>query len=137
MGIVIHQRFFMNCSTTKMCLECTILGPMGDAHSTFECYLFTVEVVSSYVSKLKSNVVICELANACTEGYELFGFPLSQSKPPVQHVQHLANLLVKSNSTTPPACSAFIAVPHSGTLTGRVIPNGVWKNVSQSVVNHI
>jgi hypothetical protein len=120
-GIVIHQRFFINCKSTKMCLECTVLGQTGDAHSTFECYLFTVEVVSSYVSKSKTNVVICELTDACHEGYESFGFPtqpsgqhlsqlsqygvqhlsqLSQSQPPGQHLsqfsqyglQHLSQL---------------------------------------------
>jgi hypothetical protein len=105
-GIVIHQRFFMNCSTTKMCLECTILGPMGDAHSTFECFLFTVEVISTYVSKSKSNVVICELDDACHEGYESFGFSLSQTQPPVQHVQHLAQYgmqqLSQLSQTQPP-----------------------------------
>jgi hypothetical protein len=101
MGIVIHQQFFMNCTTTKMCLECTIIGPMGDVHSTFQCYLFTIEVVSSYVSKSKSNVVICELAAACIEVYESFNFPLSQTQPPVQHVQHLAQYGIQQLSQFP------------------------------------
>jgi hypothetical protein len=79
---------------------------MGDAHSAFECFLFTVEVISTYGSKSKSNVVICKLADACHEGYESFGFPLSQTQPPVQHVQHLAQYgmqqLSQLSQTQPP-----------------------------------
>jgi hypothetical protein len=87
MGIVIHQRFFINTLSPKMCVECTILGPMANAHSTFECYLFGIEVVSSYISKSKTNVVISELADACHEGYESFGFPM---QPPGQHLSQLS-----------------------------------------------
>ena len=43
LGVVIHRRFFVNLNTRKMCLECTILGPTGDAHPTFQNYLFSVE----------------------------------------------------------------------------------------------
>jgi hypothetical protein len=32
LGVVTHQRFFVNNNITKMCLECTILGQMGDTH---------------------------------------------------------------------------------------------------------
>jgi hypothetical protein len=34
-----------------------------------------------YVPRSNSNFVICELEDACTEGYELFCFPLSQTQP--------------------------------------------------------
>jgi hypothetical protein len=56
---------------------------MGDVHSTFQNYLFTVEVVSSYVPCSKKSVIICKLEDACLEGYELFGFP---SQPTILHL---------------------------------------------------
>jgi hypothetical protein len=79
LGVVIHQRFFVTPNTRKMCLECTCLGPTADPHLTFQNYLFTVESMAAYVGKSKSNVVVCELEDDVTEGYEQFGFPsLSQ-----------------------------------------------------------
>jgi hypothetical protein len=86
LGVVIHWHFFVNCTTTKMCLESTILGPTGDAHLTFENHLLNVEVVSSYVARSKTNVVICELEDACIEGCESLGFPLSQAQLTIQHL---------------------------------------------------
>jgi hypothetical protein len=81
-GVVIHRRFFVDVNTTsRMCLECTILDQIGDAHSMFQNFLFTSDCNSVYVPRSKSNIVICELEDACTEGYESFGFPLSQTQP--------------------------------------------------------
>jgi hypothetical protein len=81
-GVVIHCRFFVHPNTTsRMCLECTILDKKGDAHSTFQNFLFTAKCISVYVPSSKTNVVICELEDACTEGYESFGFPLCQTQP--------------------------------------------------------
>ncbi len=79
LGIVIHQRFYLNRETTKMCLECTCLDHIGDRHSTFQNYLFEVEIVASYVHRSKTNVVVCELEDACIEGYESFGFPTQET----------------------------------------------------------
>jgi hypothetical protein len=53
LGLVIHQRFYLDRTSTKMCLECTILGPTGDCHTTFQNFLFNVEVVASYVTRSK------------------------------------------------------------------------------------
>jgi hypothetical protein len=39
-----------------------------------------------YVSHSKSNIVVCELENDCNEGYELFGFSMSQPTPNVQYL---------------------------------------------------
>jgi hypothetical protein len=80
-GVVIQRRFFVHLHTISslMCPECTILDQKGDAHSTFQNFLFTAECILVYVPRSKSNIVICELEDACTEGYELFGFPLSQT----------------------------------------------------------
>jgi hypothetical protein len=87
LGVVIHRRFFVNPSTnSRMCLECTMLDHIGDPHSTFQNFLFTSECISVYVARSKSNVVVCELEDACTEGYESFGFPLSQTQPKVQYL---------------------------------------------------
>ena len=87
LGVVIHRRFFMNRTTTnKMCLECTILDQLGDAHSTFRNYLFTSECMSAYVGRSKTNVVVCELDDDRAEGYETFGFPFSQSQPIVHQI---------------------------------------------------
>jgi hypothetical protein len=81
-GVVIHRRFFVHPNTTsRMCLECTILDQNGDAHSTFQNFFFIAECISVYVPRSKTNVVICELEDACTEGYEPFGFPLCQTQP--------------------------------------------------------
>jgi hypothetical protein len=86
-GVVIHRCFFVHPHTTsRMCLKCTILDLKGDAHSTFQNFLFTAECISVYVPRSKSNIVICELEDACTEGYELFGFPLSQTQPAAQYL---------------------------------------------------
>ena len=86
-GLVIHQRYFVHGNSTKMCLECTILGSTGDPHETFQKYLFSVEVISSYVTRSKSNVLICELEDDCTQGYESFGYPLSQPETDSQNRQ--------------------------------------------------
>jgi hypothetical protein len=86
-GVVIHRRFFVNPNTTiRMCLECTILDQIGDAHLSFQNFLFTSECILVYIPHSKSNVVIFELEDACTEGYEFFGFPLSQTQPNAQYL---------------------------------------------------
>jgi hypothetical protein len=86
-GVVIHRRFFVHLATTsRMCLECTILDQKGDAHSTFKNFLFTAEYILVYVPRSKSNIVICKLEDACTEGYESFGFPSSQTQPNAQYL---------------------------------------------------
>jgi hypothetical protein len=86
-GVVIHRRFFVHPNTTsRMCLECTILDQKRDAHSTFKNFLFTAECISVYVPRSKSNIVICELEDARTEGYESFGFPSSQTHPNAQYL---------------------------------------------------
>jgi hypothetical protein len=85
-GVVIHRRFFVNHNNRKMCLECTILGQTGDAHSTFQNYLFSVEAMCTYVTRSKTNVVICELEDDCTDGYESFGFATSQPPPTIQQL---------------------------------------------------
>jgi hypothetical protein len=38
------------------------------------------------VSRSKSNIVVCELENDCNEGYESFGFSMSQPTPNVQYL---------------------------------------------------
>ena len=86
LGVVIHRRFFVNRNSKKMCLECTILGPTGDAHSTFQNYLFSTESMCSYVTRSKTNVVICEWEDDCTDGYESFGFAMSQPPPTIQQL---------------------------------------------------
>ena len=87
LGIVIHRRFFMSPNITqKLCLECTILDQLADAHTTFQNYLFTSECIISYLSSSKSNVVVCELEDLCHEGYEQFGFPMSQTQPTIQYL---------------------------------------------------
>jgi hypothetical protein len=85
-GIVIHRQFFVYPNiTNKMCLECTFLDSLGDAHQTFQKYLFTSECISACLTRSKSNVVVCELEDSCLDGYEPFGFSLSQSQPNVQY----------------------------------------------------
>jgi hypothetical protein len=87
LGIVIHRQFFVSPNiTTKLCLECTVLDQLGDAHSTFHSYLFTSECISAYLTRSKSNVVVCELEDSCNEGYESFGFPFSQTPTNVQYM---------------------------------------------------
>jgi hypothetical protein len=44
-------------------------------------FLFTAKCISVYVPRSKTNVVICELEDACTEGYKSFGFPFCQTQP--------------------------------------------------------
>ena len=84
-GIVIHRRFFVSPNTNqKTCLECTILDMVADPHTTYQNFLFTSECIISYLSGSRSNVVVCELEDACTEGYESFGFPMSQTQPTLQ-----------------------------------------------------
>ena len=78
LGVVIHKRLFLSPQSTKMCLECTVLANGGDIHSIFQNYLFSVEVITSYVVRSKSNVIVCELEDDCPDGYECMGFPLSQ-----------------------------------------------------------
>jgi hypothetical protein len=79
----------LNQNTRKMCLEsCTsILGPTGGAQSTFQNYLFSVELMCSYVTHSKTAVVICELEDDCTDGYGSSGFTVSQ--PPLLTIQQL------------------------------------------------
>jgi hypothetical protein len=85
-GVVIHHRFFRNHNSSKMCLECTFLDHVADPHSTFKNYLFTSECMLVYVSRSKSNIVVCELENDYNEGYKLFGFSMSQPTPNVQYL---------------------------------------------------
>ncbi len=87
LGIVIHCRFFVSRNITqKTCLECTILDMVADPHTTFQHFLFTSECIISYLSGSRSNVVICELEASCSEGYESFGFSLSQTQPNLQYL---------------------------------------------------
>ena len=86
LGVVIHRRFFRNQNSNKMCLECTILDQVGDPHPTFKNYLFTCECMSVYVSRSKTNIVVCELKNVCSEGFKSFGFAMSQPPPTVQYL---------------------------------------------------
>jgi hypothetical protein len=66
-GVVIHHRFFVHPNTTsRMCLECTILDQKGDAHSRFQNFLFITKCISVYVPRSKTNIVICELEDAAT-----------------------------------------------------------------------
>jgi hypothetical protein len=79
----------LNQNTRKMCLEsCTsILGPTGGAQSTFQNYLFSVELMCLYVTHSKTTVVICELEDDCTDGYGSSRFTVSQ--PPLLTIQQL------------------------------------------------
>jgi hypothetical protein len=87
LGVVIHRQFFVSPNITSiMCLECTILDNMGNAHSTFQNYLFTLECMAGYLTHLQSNVVVRELEDSCIEGYEPFGLSLSQTQPNVQYL---------------------------------------------------
>jgi hypothetical protein len=86
LGVVIHRRFFRNQNPNKMCLECTILDQVGDPHPTFKNYLFTCGCMLVYVSRSKTNIVVCELENVCSEGFESFGFSMSQPPPTVQYL---------------------------------------------------
>jgi hypothetical protein len=70
-----------------MCLECTFLDNLGDAHQTFQKSLFTSGCISAYLTRSKSNVVVSKLEDSRIEGYELFGFSLSQSQQNVQYPQ--------------------------------------------------
>jgi hypothetical protein len=97
LGIVIHCQFFVSPNIiNKMCLECTFLDRLGDAHQTFHKYLSTLECISAYLSRSKSNVVVCELEDSRLDGYESFVFSLSQSQPNVQYptpnMQYLSQL---------------------------------------------
>ena len=69
-----------------------MLDHLGDAHSVFQNYLFTSECISAYLTRSKSNVVVCELQDSCNEGYESFGFPLSQTMPNIQTQPNLQYL---------------------------------------------
>ena len=94
LGIVIHRRLFISQNTSnKMCLECPILDHVGDAHSMFQNFLFTSECISAYLTRSKSNVVVCDLHHSCNnEGYESVGFPLSQTQPSVQYLSQSAQM---------------------------------------------
>jgi hypothetical protein len=97
-GIVIHHQFFLSPDiTNKMCLECTFLDNLGDAHQTFQKYLFTSGCISAYLIRSKSNVVVCELEDSPIEGYESFGFSLSQSQQTVQYSQPNMQYLSQSD----------------------------------------
>jgi hypothetical protein len=45
---------------------------------------FSVELMCLYVTRSKTNVVICELEDDCTDGLESFGFAMSQPPPTIQ-----------------------------------------------------
>jgi hypothetical protein len=65
-GIVIHERRFIrgdlqnNNTTTNMCLECTILGPLGLPLADCTKQLFMLPTIQRYITKAKTNVLICE-----------------------------------------------------------------------------
>jgi hypothetical protein len=65
-GIVIHERRFIrgdlqnNNTTSNMCLECTILGPLGLVLPDFNKQLFNLPTIQRYITRGKTNVVICE-----------------------------------------------------------------------------
>jgi hypothetical protein len=69
-----------------MCFVCTFPNNLGDAHQTFQKYLFTSGCISAYLTRSKSNVLVYELEDSRTiEGYESFGLSLSQSQQNVQY----------------------------------------------------
>ncbi len=118
-------------TTSRMCLECTILDQIGDAHSTFQNFLFTSDCISVYVPCSKSNIVICELEDACTEGYELFGFPLSQTQPNAPYLSQSDRMGYGSVPAAGQMGSQPFSAPASvGTdgvwLRARCQPNGIW-----------
>jgi hypothetical protein len=84
-GVVIHRRFYEKPGASKLCVECTILVGLGDAHSTFQKYLFTVETIAAYINRSKTNVIISELEAGIPEGMESMGFPLYSSQPNIDH----------------------------------------------------
>jgi hypothetical protein len=84
-GVVIHQRLFVNYPSSKLCVECSILGELGDLYPTFTNSLFTVESIAAYVNRSKSQVIVCELEAGIPEGLELMGFPMSQSETVVDY----------------------------------------------------
>jgi hypothetical protein len=43
-----------------MCLECTILGPLGLVLPDFRNQLFNLPTIQRYITKAKTNVLICE-----------------------------------------------------------------------------
>jgi hypothetical protein len=95
LGIVIQRQFFVFPKITNiMCRKCTFSDNLGDAHLTFQNYLFTSECILAYLTCSKSNVAVCKLEDSCIEGYESFGFSLSQSQQnvpyPQQNIQYLS-----------------------------------------------
>jgi hypothetical protein len=63
---VIHERRFFrsdlqnNNTTSNMCLECTILGPLGAELPDFKHHLFSLPTIQRFITRGKSNVLICE-----------------------------------------------------------------------------
>jgi hypothetical protein len=85
-GVVIHQRLFVNYpSSSKLCVECSILVELGDLHPTFTNSLFSVESIAAYVNRSKTQVIVCELEAGIPEGLESMGFPMINSQPVLEH----------------------------------------------------
>jgi hypothetical protein len=84
-GVVIHHRLFVKYPSSKLCVECSILGELGDLHPTFTHSLFTVESIAAYVNRSKSQVIVCELEAGIPEGLESMGFPMSNSQPMIEY----------------------------------------------------
>jgi hypothetical protein len=75
LGVVIHGRYFQNHASSKMVLECTFLDQNGDAHTTYQNFFFTIDTISAYLNRSKSNVIVCELEEDLSEGMESMGYP--------------------------------------------------------------
>jgi hypothetical protein len=115
-GIVIHQRLFLNRNTQKMVLECTFLVSLAEEHSTFQKSLFNIDVISIFVNRSKSQVIVCELEDDSPDGYESMGYPTTLSQTtPQYHSQTTPAYL----SQTP----AFISLPNHPMGYGFVPPS--------------
>jgi hypothetical protein len=118
-GVVIHRRFFRNHNSSKMCLECTFLDHVADPHSTLMNYLFTLECMSVYVSRSKSNIVVCELENNCNEGYQSFGFSMSQPTPNGQYLSQADQMGYGILSQSEQMGYGFSSIGMSGPFTSH------------------
>ena len=62
-GVVIHRRLFETDSNSGgMCLEITVLGQFGDPMESFTNQLFSIGSVCRFITKSRSNIVICLLS---------------------------------------------------------------------------
>jgi hypothetical protein len=59
------------------------LNLTGDAHPIFQNFLFTIEPISAYMNRLRTNVIICELEKDLSGGVESIGYPRAPSQQPL------------------------------------------------------